>query len=405
MAKKKVIPKYGKAIKNGTEYYRTRILDADGKHVDIYGKTCEEVYDKLQVARKAINEAIYRKNNPTVADYCEKWLTMKSATVRPNTLAGYRKTMQKYIIDPIGDRYIDEITADDLRLLMVPASKMSKGLYGTVNMLVKCVFKSAIESNVIKDNPATCINPRGGKPGKERSALTDQQISTLIETVKGLPPYVFVMLGVYTGLRREEILGLQWDCVFLDDETPYLSVRRAWRIVNNQPEVSTLLKTPAANRDIPIPKVLVDCLREAQEKSNSDYVIADSEGNPLSESLYQSMWHYVTARSALERRRYYYINGERIIRILKPELGQRCKTDKKIYYTLDFKVTPHILRYTYITNLIHEGVDPKTVQYLAGHENSKVTMDIYARVKYNKPWELSKVVNDAFHSASESSET
>jgi site-specific recombinase XerD len=146
-------------------------------------------------------------------------------------------------------------------------------------------------------------------------------------------------------------------------------------------------------------------LREAKEKSNSDYVIADSEGNPLSESLYQSMWHYVTARSALERRRYYYINGERIISILKPELGQRCKSKKTIYYTLDFKVTPHILRHTYITNLIHEGVDPKTVQYLAGHENSKVTMDIYARVKYNKPWELSKVVNDAFHSASESSKT
>ncbi len=53
-------------------------------------------------------------------------------------------------------------------------------------------------------------------------------------------------------------------------------------------------------------------------------------------------------------------------------------------------------RYTYITNLINEGVDPKTVQYLAGHENSKVTMDIYARVKYNKPWELAEVVNKAF---------
>ena len=39
MAKKKVIPEYGKVKKNGTEYYRTRILDADGKQVDIYGKT------------------------------------------------------------------------------------------------------------------------------------------------------------------------------------------------------------------------------------------------------------------------------------------------------------------------------------------------------------------------------
>ncbi len=60
-----------------------------------------------------------------------------------------------------------------------------------------------------------------------------------------------------------------------------------------------------------------------------------------------------------------------------------------------FTTSPHLLRHTYIMNLIASGVDPKTVQYLAGHENSKVTMDIYARVKYNKPWELAKVVNAA----------
>ena len=58
-------------------------------------------------------------------------------------------------------------------------------------------------------------------------------------------------------------------------------------------------------------------------------------------------------------------------------------------------MTAHQLRHTYITNLIHAGVDPKTVQYLAGHESSKVTMDIYAKVKYNKPEQLSSVVNGA----------
>ena len=54
------------------------------------------------------------------------------------------------------------------------------------------------------------------------------------------------------------------------------------------------------------------------------------------------------------------------------------------------------LRHTYITNLIYASVDPKTVQYLAGHENSKITMDIYAKVKYNKPEQLLAVVNTAF---------
>src|SRR5699024_11306488 len=83
------------------------------------------------------------------------------------------------------------------------------------------------------------------------------------------------------GLRREEILALQWDCVFLDESTPYISVRRAWRTEHNRPVISTVLKTKAAKRDIPIPKCLVDCLREAKTASKSDYVISDSEGQPL----------------------------------------------------------------------------------------------------------------------------
>ena len=401
MAKKKVIPEYSKVKKNGTEYYRTRILDADGKQVDIYGKTCEEVYDRAHAASRAIADAIFRKNNPTVREYCEKWLKMKSATVRPNTLEGYRKAMEKHIIEPIGDRYIDEITADDLKMLMVPVSKMSKGLYGTVNMLLKCVFYSAVESDVIKDNPAACIDPRGGKAKKEKVALTDKQIGTLLDTIKDLPPYLFVMLGLYAGLRREEILGLQWDCVHIDEDIPYISVRRAWRSVKNRPEVTTLLKTPAAKRDIPIPQLLADCLKAEKEKSSSDYVISDSNGEPLSDSQFCRLWHYITVRRVKERKIYRYINGEKIHHTISPKLGERCRTDKSIYYTLDFNVTPHLLRHTYITNLIHEGVDPKTVQYLAGHENSKVTMDIYAKVKYNKPWELAAVVNEAFQPSTE----
>lgn len=64
--------------------------------------------------------------------------------------------------------------------------------------------------------------------------------------------------------------------------------------------------------------------------------------------------------------------------------------------SLDFEVTPHQLRHTYITNLIHSSVDPKTVQYLAGHESSKITMDIYAKVKYNRPDELVRTMGGAF---------
>lgn len=264
-------------------------------------------------------------------------------------------------------------------------------------MLLKCIFYSAERSQILEHNPCVGISGKGGKPAKKREALTDQQVEVLLDTVRGLPPYLFIMLGLYSGLRREEILALQWDCVFLDESTPYISVRRAWRTEHNRPVISTVLKTKAAKRDIPIPKCLVDCLREAKTASKSDYVISDSEGQPLAASQFQRVWQYVVVRSTKPRNYYKYVNGQSIKYTVTPTLGMTQRNQPKIKYTLDFDVTPHQLRHTYITNLLYAGVDPKTVQYLAGHENSKTTMDIYAKVKYNKPEELFSVVNGAFH--------
>lgn len=184
--------------------------------------------------------------------------------------------MNNYIVKPLGHMYMSDVTADDIRVALVPVSKKSEGMYNTVNMLFKCIFYSAERSQLLDYNPSAGISAKGGKPTKKKEALTDEQAKRLLETTKGLPPYVFIMIGLYSGLRREEILALQWDCVFLDAPTPYISVRRAWRTEHNRPVISSVLKTEAAKRDIPIPKCLVECLREAKATSISDYVIADS---------------------------------------------------------------------------------------------------------------------------------
>ena len=397
MAKKQEnVPRYGTTMRRGIQYYRTRITDADGKRVDLYAETCEELQLKEMEARRQVEEAVFRRKHPTVAEYCEKWLLMQSAKVSSGTLRGYTQTMNNYIVKPLGDMYLEDVTADDIRLAMIPLASKSAGLYSKVNMLLKCVFYSAERSQLLEYNPCEGLSAKGGKPGKKINALTDEQVKLLLDTVRGLPPYTFIMIALYSGLRREEILGLQWDCVFLDVPTPYISVRRAWRSENNRPVISTTLKTKAARRDIPIPKCLTDCLREVKEKTESEYVVADRNGNPLSSSQFQRVWKYVTVRSTKPHNYYKYVNGQCIKCTVTPTPGEHQKNNPKLVYAIDFDVTPHQLRHTYITNLLYAGIDPKTVQYLAGHENSKTTMDIYAQVKYNKPEELLSVVNAAF---------
>ena len=392
------IPNWSIHVKKGIPYFRIQTYDADGKRFDIYGRSEQEVKRKYLQARQKIEDAKFQKLNPTVREYSEKWLEMHSALIQSSTLKGYTLAVQNYIVKPLGDMYMSDVTADDIKLAMVAVSKRSSATYDLVNMLFKSIFYSAQYSNLIRDNPAAKINAKGGVPRKEKEVLTDAQAELLLDTIRELPPYVFVMIGLYSGLRREEILGLKWDCVFLDVNTPYIAVRRAWHSDHNRPVVTGQLKTPAARRDIPIPQPLVDCLRAEKEKSISEYVIADKNGEPLSYSQFKRIWNYIRIRGTQERMIYKYVNGQAVKKKFKPEPGQKCVNRESIVYCLDFKVTPHQLRHTYITNLIHAGVDPKTVQYLAGHENSKVTMDIYAKAKYNRPAELSGVVNAALMS-------
>ena len=197
MAKKKeCVPQYGTVTRKGTQYYRTRIFDADGKRVSLYALTCEELYQKEQEARRQVEEIIFRRENPTVAEYCEKWLLMQSAKVSAATLRGYTINMNNYIVKPLGHMYLSDVTADDIRLALVPVSKKSAGLYNTVNMLFKCIFYSAERSELLDYNPAAGISAKGGKPAKKKEALTDEQVKQLLDTVKGLPPYVFIMIGL-----------------------------------------------------------------------------------------------------------------------------------------------------------------------------------------------------------------
>lgn len=397
MAKtKKNVPKYKTVIMHGAEYYRTRIVDSDGKRVALYAKTAEELYEKVKEAKYEIENAIFRRENPLVSTYCERWLIMQSAKIRSTTLADYRSKVNNYIIKPIGHLYMADVTADDIKLVLVEVSKKSNSVYRSVQMLYKMIFESAVESNIIDKSPCERISSKGGVPEKERKALTDIQIKNLLSAIENLPPYVFVMIGLYAGLRREEILALKWDCVHLDGDAPYISVRRAWHSEHNRPIILNELKTKASKRDVPIPEKLAQCLREAKEKSKSDFVVANKDGGPLSYTQFRHLWRNIERRTTKTRNYVRYVNGEKIIRTVTPKLGDSASNNGAVLYSLDFQVTPHQLRHTYITNLIYASVDPKTVQYLAGHENSKITMDIYAKVKYNKPEQLSGIINKAF---------
>ncbi len=396
--KKRRIPRYGTVAIRGDQFYRTFVEGSDGKRKALYAKTREALYEKEMEALEEIDSSVYHRKSPTVAEYCEKWLMMQSVHVRDTTMVDYTSKVRRHIIAELGDMRLSEVTLDDIQLAMVPVGSKSESVYKSLTVLYKQIFQAALDSRIIEKDPTIYLSAKGGGvPQKDKKALTDEQADRLLAAVEGLQTHTFIMLGLYAGLRREEILGLQWDSVFLDDEAPYLTVQRAWHTDGNRATVSDELKTSASKRNIPMPDSLVECLREVKKNSKSDYVIANRDGNPLSYTQFKRLWKFVETRTAGIKHYYRYENGVRVKHTFEAKLGEKAAHNGKVVYSLDFEVTPHQLRHTYITNLIHADVDPKTVQYLAGHSRSKITMDIYAKVKYNRPEDVVQKLDSIFN--------
>lgn len=392
-------PQYEYVEKLGV--YRKRIKDSDGKYVAITASTPEKLTEKLYYAQEQIKQSTFRRENPTVKEYAEKWLSLYAAHIKVSTLADYSSCVKIYIIGVLGDMYMAEVTPDDAERVLTLAATKSRSIYKKARMLIRNIFDSAVNNNIIDKSPCEDLNPRGGKPAKEKEALDDEQCKILLDTVAKLPVNSFVMLGLYAGLRREEALALRWEYVFLDAKSPYISIRKAWHTEHNRPVILDELKSKAARRNIPIPPQLAACLKAEKERSKSEYVIANSDGDPLSETQWQRLWKYVVTRTTKERTYTRYVDGKKEVHTVKPVLGQKAAHNGNVVYTMDFVPTPHQLRHTYITNLLLKGTDIKTTQYLAGHEHASITLEIYAHLFYNRPEDFADKVNKAFAISSE----
>lgn len=136
MARKKpILPDYGTVQIKGKTYFRTRVSDEEGNRISLYAETREELFNKVSEVEKQIENKTFRRSTPTVREYCEKWLLMKSANVRETTMIDYRSKVKNHIIEPLGDMKMGDVTADDIRMAIIPASKLSASVFKSVNVL------------------------------------------------------------------------------------------------------------------------------------------------------------------------------------------------------------------------------------------------------------------------------
>lgn len=287
----------------------------------------------LESALKLLNALAEANATPQkdylFAPYAQNWKALyKENSLKHTTLREYTTLLNKHILPVFGEQDIRAITTDDIQRFMNSKADMSKKSIHEMVMVLGMVLESAVEDGIITRNPAR--SKRLKNPSKKkavRNALDREQIVDIIANLHRLNDerdVLLLALLIYTGMRRDEVLGLKWENI--DFKNNLIYVVRGVTFKCNLPHIDTP-KTDAAIRSIPMPAALRQYLHPLE---NHLFVIGGGE-QPITEQTMKRMW-------------------------------ERIKKTINVY-----GATPHVFRHTFMTFADREAVPLKTLQAIGGY--------------------------------------
>jgi integrase len=201
-----------------------------------------------------------------VRDCIAQWRS--AGTITAKTEDRYSQLAANQVEPHLGARPLQKLSANEIakwHVWMRTAGNKKDGsgvshqtLKHAHALLTHCLNQAARHGMIAK-NPAALERPR--RPALQKSKVqivAEDQIATLLEKLKGREPMrTKAILALFCGLRRSELLGLQWH----DIDGTTLHVSRALEQTGGRIAVKGP-KSQAGVRDISMPDIAVDALRE-----------------------------------------------------------------------------------------------------------------------------------------------
>lgn len=305
-----------------------------------YGYTEEEALRARDEYKRAEERGMLAAVQPvSVAEYALEWLPLHKGDVSVKCYNDYAKRLET-LIKVIGQKNLPDVSVDDAARVWAEYKGLSASTIKRGRMLYVALFDTAMENDLCRKNPfrAKHGQPPKGYSGTHR-ALTPEELDLIQRTQHRFRPGVMVML--YAGLRRGEVLALRSDMI--DLAAGYIHVGEAVRFAGNHPNVVEP-KTKAGTREVPVPFPL------RRELLGINGLIAPSaKGEMMTTSAFHRAWSsYLHALSVTA--------GHPV------------------------SIRPHDLRHTYCTMLRDAGVDLKQAMIWMGHADEKMILRIYDHV-------------------------
>lgn len=227
----------------------------------VTGRTQRELIDnviRLTMQHASSGTPVSNGTTHVFQSYARNWMALyKENRLKHTTLREYASVLKKHLIPAFGEMDVSTITIDDIQRFMNSKADMSRKSIHEMVMVLEMILECAVEDGILPRNPARSKRLRNpSRKVTTRSALTSAELTDILSHLHLLieeRDRMMLVLLIYTGMRRNEVLGLRWGDVDLAGET--IHVLRGVTYKGNLPQISTP-QTSTGIRQIPISAVL-----------------------------------------------------------------------------------------------------------------------------------------------------
>lgn len=324
------------------------------------GSTQEEAVRNL--LKRVGDLAKTATDSPTFRECWERWIlikmgvnsfgenSIKHTPLSPCTTDNYKRIAKDRLLPFFGDRFVDQITPDDIQLFFNSIMHLSKSYGSQCKAVLKGIFNRAERMGYIQSNPMR-FEYDGPKKESKKVVLQDSDLIDVINQLDKLrgSDYLYACFLCFTALRRGEILGLRWSDI--DFEQKLIRVRN--NVIYPDGKNDPVEKEPK-DGSFGVVHLQSELLKRIEPyKSSTGYVVSGSQRGsegPISRSSFTKMWY-------------------------------------RIRKTIDLKgATSHCFRATYATmmNAHCDHVDIKALQGALRHKTPDLAIRVYTKENDNK---------------------
>lgn len=357
--------KYQDAFGKRKTVYSWRLTEADsvpkGKRGDI------PLREKERQIQLDLNRGIACAEDLTVLELVEMYVAQKRG-VRHNTRANYNFVLNIIRKEEFGLKRIDKIKIFDAKAWLIKLQADGRG-YSTIHSIrgvLRPAFQMAVDNDLLNKNPFEFqLSTVVVNDSVTREAITRKQEREFLEFVKNDKHFSRYYDGIFilfkTGLRISEFVGLTIGNI--DFENSRIIVDHQLQRTRNMEYVIEDPKTGCGTRMVPMTPEVKECFArilanrkppkvEPVVQGYSGFLFLDKNGRPMVALHWEKYFQHI------------------------------CAKYNSIYKVQMPKITPHVCRHTFCSNMAKSGMNPKTLQYIMGHSEIGVTLNTYTHLGF-----------------------